>query len=514
MQHADGSVTGTVQIAKSGPPSPARQRDRKVVWLFCLLAAMHVFVFSAAFPFFNNVDEPMHFDLVVKYSHGEAPLGKETVSPDSATWLALYSSCMYFGTPDKFPGGKMPAPPWTESAQIMERDLNVNRAAWHSLENYEVSQAPLYYVLTGAVWSAGRRLHMDPGHVLYCLRFFNVLLVISLIWLGYAVSRLVFPENPFLRLAVPALLVFMPQTAFYSITNDVLSPVCFGATFLCLLQYVRAQTPSLLLGAMTGLAFAATYFTKATNLPLLAVVAIILVFHAASTVRRSRGSLPAFIVFLACAGPPVFGWACWCKIHYGDCTGSKIPTDFWGWTLKPFADWGRHPIFSPDGLWKYLSGQLVTFWQGEFSWLNRPLILPGTTTAYTVLSLGLLAAALHGLCSRTKPNEHYRTALSVGLACFVASLAFFAILSIAYDFKNSPNPSAAYPYFRQGRLMLGALIPFLLLLAYGLDHCLNRLGMTAKVVSLAAMILGMLAVEIVTDWPVFRNPFNWYHLPN
>jgi hypothetical protein len=35
----------------------SESNESKWVFLFCLLAAIHVFVFSAAFPFFNNVDE-------------------------------------------------------------------------------------------------------------------------------------------------------------------------------------------------------------------------------------------------------------------------------------------------------------------------------------------------------------------------------------------------------------------------------------------------------------------------
>jgi hypothetical protein len=246
---------------------------------------------------------------------------------------------------------------------------------------------------------------------------------------------------------------------------------------------------------------------------LLAVVAVVLFFHTAKSFRRSAASLPATLAFLACAVPPILAWAFWCKFHYGDFTGSKITTQFWGWTIKPFADWWHHPIFSPVGLLTYLSGQLTTFWQGEFSWLNRPLLLSGTTTVYTALSLALLALAVPGLIPRCNPNSPQRQALRLGMACFVATLGFFAVLSVAYDFTNSPNPTAAHPYIHQGRLMLGVLIPFLLLIVYGLDRALNRFGNMAKFSILTVMILGMLAVEITTDWPVFSSPFNWYHLP-
>jgi hypothetical protein len=52
-----------------------------------------------------------------------------------------------------------------------------------------------------------------------------------------------------------------------------------------------------------------------------------------------------------------------------------------------------------------------------------------------------------------------------------------------------------------------------MLIAYGLDRALNRFGDRVKFFTLAAAILGMLAVEVATDWPVFSCPFNWYHLP-
>src|SRR3984957_8254711 len=86
-------------------------RERKIVLLLCALAAIHVFVFSAAFPFFNNVDEAIHFDLVLKYSHGNVPRKLETISPESAGYLALMNSHAYLGIPGEFPGGHLPQPP-------------------------------------------------------------------------------------------------------------------------------------------------------------------------------------------------------------------------------------------------------------------------------------------------------------------------------------------------------------------------------------------------------------------
>ena len=92
------------------------------------------------------------------------------------------------------------------------------------------------------------------------------------VWLGYLVGRTVAPDRLELRVGLPLLLAFIPQNVFYALNNDVLSPVCFGGLFLCVLQWLRTSRPTLLLGALTGLAIAATYLTKLSNLLLVVVV--------------------------------------------------------------------------------------------------------------------------------------------------------------------------------------------------------------------------------------------------
>ena len=97
------------------------------------------------------------------------------------------------------------------------------------------------------------------------------------VWLGYVAARTIAPERLDLRIGVPLLLAFIPQNVFYAMNNDVLSPLCFGVLFLCVLQWLRTDAPSLLLGAVTGVAVASTYLTKLSNLPLIVIaLAVIL----------------------------------------------------------------------------------------------------------------------------------------------------------------------------------------------------------------------------------------------
>ncbi|MGH8023322.1 MAG: DUF2142 domain-containing protein, partial [Limisphaerales bacterium] len=512
MQNAEGFAP-----AKAGDGVEMRgaiaaadvQEERKIVWLLCLLAAIHVLVFCMAFPFFNNVDEPMHFDLVVKYSHGHPPRKLERISAESAGYLAMFSSWAYTEIPARFPGDRMPSPPWTKPPQIMRQQLDANIAGWQSLDNYEASEAPLYYGLAGGWWRVGKLLGLKNGHLLYWLRFLNVAQMVALIWLAWFAARLVFPENIFVRFAVPSLVAFMPQTAFYSINNDMTSSLCFGAAFICLLKWLYGGKASALWAGATGLALAATELTKATNLPLLGVtviaVAVMLCREvnqrraASSASRAGAGSarcLPEIGAFIACMALPVLAWTIWCKVNYGDWTGSKIKTEYLGWTVKKFADWWHHPIFTPPGFWTFLCGQLGSFWQGEFVWHAQPMALPLSKSIYCVLSLILPAAILPTLKRRfAGGGALQRFGLWFSLACCAALLAFFGFASVVYDFHNCTYPSRKHPYFVSGRLLLGVLIPFMLCFAYGLNQALNRLGNPAKFRVLGALILLMFASE-------------------
>src|SRR5690349_11122774 len=130
--------------------------DRPLVLLLCAVAAVRVFVFAAAFPFFNNVDEGWHFDLVVKYSHGDIPRSLETMSPESADAFARYGTPEYFLKPEQFANGRIPAPPWTQPVGTVNAELAASAARFQSMTNHEASNPPLYYVVAGSWLRLGR----------------------------------------------------------------------------------------------------------------------------------------------------------------------------------------------------------------------------------------------------------------------------------------------------------------------------------------------------------------------
>ena len=510
-------------------PRTSKQQEHKAVWLLCLAAAIHVFIFCAAFPVFNQVDEGCHFDLVVRYSHGELPRGLQPMCRESSLYLLTYRSPEFMSRTQDFPDGHYPVPFWRQpgaaQTQAERRNAAIEKAAsdWQSLEklpvwtNYQASQPPLYYSIAGVWWRAGRWLGMTGLWLVFWLRFLNVAFVTALVWTGYRAAREVFPEQIFFTLGVPALIAFIPQQAFYSIQNDVLSPLCFGIAFIFLMRLWRAETPGLALGAATGLAMAATFLAKLTNAPLLAVSAAfialkILRLHKGGALRRS---LPALLSLVAFAAVPALAWLTRTKIAFGDWTGSAAKLQFITWTLKPLDQWLHHPIFTPHGVWTFISDLASSFWQGsEIRWHDNPLDLPAADAVYVILTLSLVILAVLSLLVRAVPmTDFQRTMLWFGLACLSAGAAFLAFLSVIYDFGLCLDPSREHPYLAEGRLILGALIPFLLIYLCGLNYLLrnlqNRLGGAS---ALAAIILFMLASEIAADRAIFSSQYNWYHL--
>src|SRR5215468_8652515 len=350
---------------KGRPPSQVRPFEFWWVIGFCLFAAARVLLFSAAFPFFNNVDERRHFDLVIRYAEGHVPRGAELISPATLPYLSNYASPEFLSAPEEFDGG-----------------------------------------------------------TLYWVRFLNPFLVAALVWLAYVAARSMFPEQVALRLGVPLLIATVPQDAFYGINNDVLSPICFGLVFICLIKWFLEPKPSISLGIVTGLSIAAAYLTKLSNLPLIIVAVGAILWWCILEARagRLRGAIPPLGALAVCAAIPIVAWLCWTKTHFGDFTGAASKAELLGWTTKPFSDWWSHPIFTAWGMWTFLSELIASFWRGEFMWHAKTVGSKGLDLFYVLSSLGLVVIAVISL-ARARGNNTSPARprlLWIAAACVVA----------------------------------------------------------------------------------------------
>jgi hypothetical protein len=489
----------------------AKRGERLLILLLCVAAATHVFIFSAAFPFFSNVDEDLHFDLITQYSHSQLPRSFDRLKEETLNWIVPYASPEFLFSPDQFPGAKFPPPLWKQSGPDVEAEIAATRAAWSSEINFESSQPPLYYVLASVWWRVGQHLGLTGLRSLYWIRFLNGLLITLIVLLGYLIARIVAPERVELRVGVPLLLAFIPQNVFYAMNNDVLSPVCFGGLFLCVLQWLRTNRPTLLLGTLTGMAIAATYLTKLSNLPLVVVALVAIIAKLALAIRQKpQTALLAFAALMLCAAIPIGGWIVWTKYQFGDLTGSAAKIPLLGWTHKRFAEWWQHPIFTPRGLWVFWCDLITSFWRGEVKWHGQ-LLNCTVADGFYASSLVLLGAVLAGLRKKTDLSTFQRQAIAVAALGFITSVGFLALLSIQFDFGNCINPSRLHPYFTSGRLLSGALIPFALVYVYGISWLFRRFNPALPLLVLGVLLAFVTISEIKINHAVFASEHNWFH---
>ena len=492
------------------------RHERTLTLLFCAVAAVRVLIFSAAFPFFNNVDEQAHVDLVMKYARGQVPRDLGHYSSESASYFSLYGTPEYFTPAEQFNIGTFPPPNWTLSAE--QRAAVVDKVAtwWEQNENHESGEPPLYYAVAGVWLNLGRAVGLAGGWLLYWVRFLNVFVAAILVWLGFVAAKLVFPNERFVWVSVPLLLAIWPQTTLYSVTSDSLSPLCFGVAFVGLLKILEAQRPSLLLAIWTGLSLAATCLVKATNIALLLVAALALIFKIGNLTERRKLSdlLAPFAVLIGFAAVPIALWFAWNLHTFGDLTATASKIDFLDWTRKPFTKWWPHPIFTLTGLEEFWPQSIASFWRGEFIWHGQRLAFQVNDRFYWISStLVILFTAVGLVWWFAKLTRFQRQSLWLALSSFIVLLSLLVVLSIAFDFGRCVYPSREHPYFTSGRLLSAAVVPFVLLCCYTLKCALSWISGRWLRMIVVAGIIGLIAVpQCMLFRPVFSSRYNFFHL--
>jgi hypothetical protein len=470
----------------------------------CLAAAIRVFVFSAAFPFFNNVDEQSHFDMVMKYSKLHLPAAPmEKYDSQSVDIIARCASPEYFDVDiDKSPEAIAET-----VAYLKGRD---NRETW---------VWPSYYLLAGQWCRFGELLGKTGIELLYWIRFFNVFLAAGFVWVSWLFCRRFFNDNFQKRIAIPLIAAFFPQDIFYAITGDVLSPSILGAAFLMLIEIHLDELESRhgwVYHLFAGLVTAGAFLTKPSNVAIVLLAAILVVIRVIRAIRHKRFNkcLPSEAVFICAAVIPVAMWLGRNYILFGDPVGSAALVKYQTLTVKPLSEVFNHPIFTPSGFIFFISELTKTFWRGEFIWRLKIIASPFMDQFYLISSALLIFVSIFNLARvNTSSNKPGRFARKAALFVLVASILFLIFLSMRYDFGICFNPSREKPYFTSGRLIAGTILPFLLLYVDGLYRILSRLRLSSILLPVVGVIAAAITIsEIVITWPVFASPYNWFHL--
>jgi hypothetical protein len=496
--------------------------ERWFILAACLLAGARVFVYNAAWPFFNNNDERSHFDLLSKYGDGWRPKFdpqtgfNDNYSAEAAFLIFYCGSLEFYFPPSAYPDGRTPPPVWQrprdEAAAFLRREVN----GLTDQTNHEALAPPVYYLLAGAWRDLGLAIGKRGLALLYWIKWLNVLIYMALVGLAWRFCRTAFPDGNYLRLAVPLALVALPQSLFYCISNDVPSPLVFLAA-LAMLGELSFAEKSWRYHAGAGLLAAAGFLVKESNVAILAVTAAVGARGAwratrAKTWRRDALRLAALGVG---AMAPVAAWLAYNRVVFGVWMIAEEKARLLTWTPRPPSQWLHHPIFSLAGLWAFFGYLLETFWRGELKW-HRVLVSYAPADWFYIVSSFVFAAAALVAQIRARRTEDPRAlyALKLSWLAIAVSLAALIFKSISVDFNQSWYPSRAFPYLASGRLVAGLLVPFLTIYFYGLEKLLAPFRRYVHPLWVVALIaVGMFASEVIANHEVFASQYNWWHMP-
>jgi hypothetical protein len=486
-----------------------------IVVLICIIAACRIFIFSAAFPLFNNVDERAHFDLIYKYSSGQLPTAAaENFSRESAEIILLYGTPEYLFKLEQLSKNNILRPLWTNPNAQESMEFVKSLSALQNRKNHETSSFPVYYIVASIWYRAGKFLGITGGHLLYWTRFLNVPLFTLLVWFSYRLGRTFYSKSALQRIGLPLLVAFFPQDVFYSINSDSISSLLFAISFFLLLQ-IYFENKSAHYYLLTGLVVATTLLVKISNVAVLALLCVIIVLKVRklSVKKRIREFLPRLIILLTATAVPIGIWLTRNYLVFGDITGAAGKIKYLGWTVKPLSKLLDHPIFTCKGMFYFLAELMKTFWRGEIVWHLEPISWWGTDLFYVISSAAFIVASGIGVILKmNKTDQKYRFVLIMSFLVVGVSVAFLAFVSILYDFNGCWYPSREQPYLVSGRLIAGVLLPFLLIYNDGLNNVFQQLGRRAILLVIAIFVSFITFSELWLNARVFSSSYNWFHL--
>ena len=376
----------------SNPVNP----ERLLILAFCLAAVVRVSIFAAAFPFFTNLDEQRHIDLVLKFSRGYWPTEpEEHFDLASGRLFSLYGTWEYLNRPEQVPGYRL-IPLCIFPPEKTEHLLSGLAAIWSNGDNFEAHSPPVYYAVAGLFYRVAGFLGFKGIEQLYLLRLMNGLLAGLLVLAAYLLCTQEFPAQVLMRLGVPLLAAFVPSDVFSSVNSDVLSPLLFTLSLWVGLRWFRSVNPSVGLGVLLGLLISATFLVKLTNIALPIVFLLACAWRA--TIALRDRTLPSawktISIPAAIAALPLLLWMIRNYAFFGDLTGNGTKLRILEWSWKPAAEMLHHPLFTAKGLWTFWSNLMSTLWRGELFWHGVPLQSPGADWFYSLSSTVLVLAAL------------------------------------------------------------------------------------------------------------------------
>jgi hypothetical protein len=499
-----------------------RRFEAWIVGFLALFAAGRMLLLAATFPFFNNVDEIRHYDVVYKYAQGRLPRPDELrFDPSVMRNALLWSSPEYLRSRFSEEGAQVPPPPGGDPRVLRSPVFRRQWSEYSRLHNTAV-HPPTYYALAGLWWRLGHAAGIREPSLVYWTRGLGALFAAGLVLVARGLLLRTHGDDPLMHVGVPMLLAVFPQDAWFSVSNDALSPLAFGAAFALLCRVRAGPSPGFRQVALAGLLVGLTFLVKYTNVGVLVVALWAWGGRWWDALGGERASRPRWseewrraTVFCAAAAVLVLPWLARNVVVFGEVMATSIPLESAGWFRKPLASFLPHPVFGFEGARRFFEMLATTFWRGEFVWFSERLRVVWADWAYQISSAVLLALAALGLLRRGASGS--RRVEGLALVAVLVGVATLVGATLAYEFPVVGVPTRAEPYVGLGRYIGGVLLPFSILYVKGIRMLAGRLPERMRNPGAWALLLAIAAVALVSEAllgaGVFQSQYNWFHLP-
>jgi hypothetical protein len=280
----------------------------------------------------------------------------------------------------------------------------------------------------------------------------------------------------------PAFVALLPQSDFYGLNNDALMPIAFGMFLLAYARFTKGGRP--LDALLCGLALSACMWTKTISVPLVVAGSTAFAFSLHGFQKRIA-SCVCFVLALATVTPLLIANLG----TFGRLSGAFAKMQMEGQTIRPFAEWFHHPVLTFGGFVAFFSELTNFYWLGEQPLNHWHGLLLFNVPYVLVWVCPLATLAVMAAAPRTG------AAWRLCIASLLVSVAFLVVTSAATDFGIRSTPSAwwTFPGFVGGRLIIGSLIPFSLLVAGALERIRSPRLRAGLFCSMALVLNGMSA---------------------
>jgi len=349
--------------------------------------------------------------------------------------------------------------------------------------SFESTQAPLYYITAALVsWPMSDNVMLQ----LYIRRIVSAIFGMLTIVFVWAAVRQVSPGSPRLALFCATTVLFLPQFNFNSayIANDVALNALGAATLYVWFKGLRDPAFDrylIIAGALPGLAV----LTKLSALAMLPALGLVVLFRSKNIRHFSILAASTGAAFLVVTG----WWFVRNIVTYGEWTGFAN-------TVQYYQARDNILMLNPASIDALVQFSKTTFDSsiGVFGWMDV-LLDPAIYQAALLLCAFFCLLSMYMLFHRLQEDRNRRTVLRIaGILFVLGSGILFGYITYSIQIG----------YQAQGRYLFLLLIPYSLLLNYGLQklidtHSWNKLWYALP--TLLLLVLNIYSfVVVATHW--------------